>query len=68
MRRLIGVAFLLISSAAIAAGEDKPTSLRDAQAAVEANLATAEGKAYDQQLSKEFPEKYLGTMRQKLAH
>lgn len=43
---------------------DKPTSLSDAQAAVEANLRTPQGKAYDEQLGKEFPQKYLGTLRQ----
>lgn len=43
--------------------EDKPTSLLDARAAVEANLRTPEGKAYDQQLGKEFPQKYLDTMK-----
>ncbi len=44
--------------------DDKPTSLSDARAAVEANLRTPEGKAYDQQLGKEFPQKYLDTMKQ----
>ncbi len=42
--------------------DDKPTSLSDARAAVEANLRTPEGKAYDQQLGKEFPQKYLDTI------
>jgi hypothetical protein len=44
--------------------DDKPTTLSDARAAVEANLRTPEGKAYDQQLGKEFPQKYLDTMKQ----
>ncbi len=44
--------------------DDKPTSLSDARAAVEANLRTPEGKAYDQQLGKEFPQKYLDAMKQ----
>lgn len=44
--------------------EVKATTLRDAQAAVDANLQTPEGKAYDAQLSKEFPDKYLSTMRE----
>jgi len=44
--------------------DDKPTSLSDAQAAIESNLRTPEGKAYDEQLGKEFMEKHLATMRQ----
>jgi len=44
--------------------DDKPTSLLDAQAAVESNLRTSEGKAFDEQLGKEFMEKHLATMRQ----
>lgn len=40
------------------------TSLSDAQAAVEANLKTSEGKAYDQQLGKEFVGGHLGVIRQ----
>ena len=34
--------------------DDKPTSLSDARAAVESNLRTSEGKAYDERLGKEF--------------
>jgi hypothetical protein len=44
--------------------EDKPTSLSDARAAVETNLRTPEGKAYDEQLGTEFVQKHLGPMRQ----
>jgi hypothetical protein len=44
--------------------DDKPTSLADAQAAVEANLKTPEGKAYDERLGKEFMERHLATMKQ----
>jgi len=47
-----------------AATNDKPTSLSDARSAIEANLRTPEGKAYDEQLGKEFSEKYMSTMRQ----
>src|SRR6516225_4532278 len=43
--------------------DDKPTSLLDAQAAIESNLRTSEGKAYDEQLGREFMEKHLATMR-----
>jgi hypothetical protein len=44
--------------------DDKPTSLLDAQAAIESNLRTSEGKAYDERLGREFMEKHLATMRQ----
>ncbi len=43
---------------------EKPTSLSEARNAVEANLKTPEGKAYDAQLGKEFQQKYLGTLRE----
>lgn len=44
--------------------DDKPTSLADARNAVEANLRTPEGKAYDEKLGKEFMEKHFSTMKQ----
>ncbi len=44
--------------------EDKPTSLSDARAAVEANLRTPEGKKYDEQMGAEFVQKHLGPLRQ----
>jgi hypothetical protein len=53
---------LVAISRAIA--DDKPTNLSDAQAAVEANLRTPQGKAYDEQLGTEFPPKYMGTVHQ----
>jgi hypothetical protein len=46
------------------AAADKPTSLSDARAAVEANLRTAEGKAFDEQLGTEFVQKHLGPLRE----
>jgi hypothetical protein len=55
--------FLVVGSTQVLA-DDKPTTLSDARAAVEANLRTPEGKAYDQQLEKEFPQKYSVTMKQ----
>jgi hypothetical protein len=69
MKRLpeiICLCFLLLwrMSGSTAFADDKPTSLSDARAAVEANLRTPEGKAYDERLSKEFMEKHLPTMRQ----
>lgn len=53
---------LLIGGRRILA-DDKATSLADARAAVEANLKTPEGKAYDLRLGKEFMEKHLATMK-----
>jgi hypothetical protein len=50
--------------ALFAAAQEKMTSPSDARAAVETNLRTPEGKAYDEQLGKEFPQKYLSTMRE----
>lgn len=64
MRTTAWALILLFSFITFARAEDKPTGLRDAQAAVEANLRTPEGKAYDEQMGKEFPQKYLGTIRQ----
>jgi hypothetical protein len=60
---LVALGLLLIGAATLT-GEDKPTSLTDARAAVEANLKTPEGKAYDEKLGKEFMEKHLATMKQ----
>jgi hypothetical protein len=53
----------LAAAAAVATSEEKPTSLADARDAVEANLRTPEGKAYDEQLGKEFQQKHLSTLR-----
>lgn len=59
---------LLVLFVALIAGQrilanDNPTSLADARAAVEANLKTDTGKAYDAQLGKEFMAKQLATMK-----
>ncbi|SRR5260370_42672751 len=64
--RIPGAATLLLSFffALFAFAQERPTSLSDARAAVEANLRTPGGKAYDEQLGKEFPQKYLSTMRE----
>jgi hypothetical protein len=58
------IVLLLCLVGSLLAADDKPTSLSDARAAIDANLKTPEGKAYDRQLGQEFQEKYLGTMRQ----
>jgi hypothetical protein len=44
--------------------QDKPTSLAEARADVEANLRTSEGKTYDEQVGKEFQQTYLATLRE----
>jgi len=56
--------FLSLVGSQLVAAEDKPTSLTEARASVEANLRTPEGKAYDQQLGAEFVQKHLGAVRQ----
>ena len=58
---LLGVILGVVGSAVFA--DEKATSLADARAAVEANLKTPEGKAYDERLGKEFLEKQLSTMK-----
>lgn len=45
------------------AAENKPTSLSDARAAIEANLRTPEGKKYDEQIGKEFVQKDIAPLR-----
>ena len=62
--RITPIVAVLLCFLGTAYGEDKPTSLSDARAAVEANLKTPEGKAYEEKMGKESPEKYLATMRQ----
>jgi hypothetical protein len=47
----------------VAVADDKPTSVSDAREAIEANMRTREGKAYDEQMGKEFAQKYLDTMK-----
>ena len=65
MREICVVALLLLAiGAQPVLADDKPTSLSDARAAVEANLRTPEGKAYDEQLGTEFVAKHLGPFRQ----
>jgi len=54
---------VVLSGGTGAWADDKPTSLTEARDAVEANLKTPEGKAYDEKLGKEFMEKHLATMK-----
>jgi hypothetical protein len=64
--RIPGASAFLLSFflALFASAQEKSTSLSDARAAVETNLRTPGGKVYDEQLGKEFPQKYLNTMRE----
>lgn len=57
------VLILLLAAGAQILAQDNPTSPADARAAVEANLKTPAGKAYDQQFGKDFMEKQLPTMK-----
>jgi hypothetical protein len=60
-----GLVVLLVQmTSTLVIAEEKPTSLSDARAAVEANLRTPEGKAFDEQLGNEFVAKHLGPLRQ----
>ncbi|HEY6945677.1 MAG TPA: hypothetical protein VI431_11100 [Candidatus Acidoferrum sp.] len=59
----VAMVLLLMGSGRVLA-DDKPTSLADARNAVETNLRTPEGRAYDERLGKEFIEKHLATMKQ----
>jgi hypothetical protein len=44
--------------------KDKPTTLSEARASVEANLRTPEGKKFDEQMGTEFMQKHIGPLRQ----
>ena len=59
---MAGSLFMLV--AAMIPAQDKPTSLSHARDAVEANMSTASGKAYDEQFGTEFGQKHLGPIRQ----
>jgi hypothetical protein len=65
VRSIWTIAFLIsLTWIQLAVAQDKPTSLADARAAVEANLRTPEGNAYDEKLGTEFVQSHLGAMRQ----
>lgn len=57
------VSFLFMFTADVSA-QNKPTNLKDARVAVEANVGTAAGKAYDEQFGAEFGQRHLGPLRQ----
>ena len=44
--------------------QEKPSSLSEAQAAVESNMKTPQGKAYDENFGNELMQRYIGGMRQ----
>jgi hypothetical protein len=46
------------------AADDKPTSLSAAQSAIDANLRTPEGKAFDERVGADFVAKHLAAVRQ----
>ena len=58
----VGALFMVAHE--MVSAQEKPTSLSDARAAVEANMSTDAGKAYDQQFGTEFGQKHLGPLRQ----
>lgn len=60
---LMVVLLLFLMGTSVVLADDKPTSVSDAREAIEANMRTTEGKAYDQQMGKEFAQKYLDTMK-----
>lgn len=64
MTRVYILAVLLLHMGALLVAEDKPTSLSDARAAIDANLRTPEGKAFDEKLGTEFVGSHLGPLRQ----
>jgi len=45
------------------ASDNQPTSLSDAKAAIDANLRTPEGMAFDDRMGEEFVEKHLAPLR-----
>ena len=65
MKPICVVVFLLsLIGTVVAVAADKPTSLSDAQAAIDANMRTAEGKTDDEQMGTDLMQKYLDSLRQ----
>jgi hypothetical protein len=54
---------LLLFNQATIEAEDKPTPIATAAAAVEANMKTSEGKAYDAEIGRELAKKYPPVMK-----
>jgi hypothetical protein len=62
--KIVAIALMWLFACSLAAAADKATSLADAQAAIEANLHTAEGKAFDERMGNEFVQKHFAPLRQ----
>jgi len=60
---LATITWLLLFSHATTEAEDKSTPIATAAAAVEANMKTSEGKAYDAQIGRELAKKYPPVMK-----
>jgi hypothetical protein len=60
---LVAIAWPLVFSCATIVADDKPTPIATAAAAVEANMKTSEGRAYDAQIGKELTNKYPPVMK-----
>jgi hypothetical protein len=57
------ILWLLVFSRAIISADDKPTPIATAAAAVEANMKTPDGKAYDTQVGRDLAKKYPPVMK-----
>jgi len=66
MRTGISVIMVLscLATPVALASDDEPTSLAAAQAAIDANLRTPDGKAYDETLGGELLQKHRDTLKQ----
>jgi hypothetical protein len=62
-KSLLAKALAVVFCLSLAMGANAGTSLSDAQAAIEANLRTTEGKTFDERMGKEFGEKHLAPLR-----
>jgi hypothetical protein len=61
MKRALAVGCLLMAVGTVAG--DRATSLKDAQAAIDASLKTPEGKAFDERMGSEFSAHHLDPLR-----
>ena len=58
------VVTLFVVAGRMVSAQDKPTGVKDARAAIEANMTTAAGKTYDERFGTEFGQNHLGPLRQ----
>jgi hypothetical protein len=64
MKAIVAVAILCAMALNLAAGSDqKPSTISDARAAIEKNMSTPLGKAYDKQLGQGLMQHYADSMR-----